>query len=215
MTEQYNCHRSGMISQLFLPIKGTSTFQGTDCPSTWWQDYCSSCGGGFNTTEYTQYNEDTQCMQRVSSVIEWRTRNRESLGSISPSHVQAAEVLSNRWNQTETFIPWIDVVRSLSFPRNTDCDTISLMKTAWGVFVKVHRLLQHLGEGAIRTSKVQYAEEFVCKLYRIENLTKIDEASVKLLNKYHPINIFWLESRKWTPCCQTVSINATTCTKSI
>ena len=33
-------------------------------------------------------------------------------------------------------------------------------------------------------SKVQDAEEFVCKFYRVENLTKIDEASVKLFNKW-------------------------------
>ena len=49
---------------------------------------------------------------------------------------------------------------------------------------RVDRLLQYLGEGDLRTSKVQDAEEFVCKLYRVENLTKIDEASVKLFNKW-------------------------------
>ena len=54
------------------------------------------------------------------------------------------------------------------------------METASGVFVKAHRLLQHLGEGDLRTSNVQDAEEFVCTLYRVENLTKIDEASVNL-----------------------------------
>ena len=48
---------------------------------------------------------------------------------------------------------------------------------------QVHRLLQHLGEGDLRTSKVQDAEEFVCKLYLVENFTKIDEASEKLFNK--------------------------------
>ena len=48
-------------------------------------------------------------MERISSVVEWQTHNRESLGSNPPLHVQAAEiqVLSNTWNQTETFIPCI------------------------------------------------------------------------------------------------------------
>ena len=49
---------------------------------------------------------------------------------------------------------------------------------------QVHRLFQHLREGDLRTSKVQDAEEFVCKLYRVDNLTRIDEASVKLFNKW-------------------------------
>ena len=53
-----------------------------------------------------------------------------------------------------------------------------------GVFVKEHRLLQHIGEGDLITSKVHDAEEFVCKLYHVENMTKIDEASVKLFNKW-------------------------------
>ena len=50
---------------------------------------------------------------------------------------------------------------------------------------QVHRLLQYLGEGDLRSSKVQDAEEFVCKLYLVENLTKIDEASEKLFNKWN------------------------------
>ena len=54
---------------------------------------------------------------------------------------------------------------------------------------QVHRLLQHLGEGDLRTSKVQDTEEFVCKLYRVENLTTIDEASVKLFNKRKTLEI--------------------------
>ena len=53
---------------------------------------------------------------------------------------------------------------------------------------QVHRLLQHLGEGDLRTSKVQDAEEFVCKLYLVENFTKIDEASEKLFNKWNTLD---------------------------
>ena len=34
------------------------------------------------------------------------------------------------------------------------------------------------------TCKVQDAEEFVCMLYRVENVAKIDDASVKLFNKW-------------------------------
>ena len=49
---------------------------------------------------------------------------------------------------------------------------------------QVHRLLQHLGEGDLRTSTVQDAKEFVCKFYLVENFTKIDEASEKLFNKW-------------------------------
>ena len=45
------------------------------------------------------------------------------------------------------------------------------------------RLLQHLGEGELTTSKVHDAEEFVCKLYRVENVTKTDEARVQLFNR--------------------------------
>ena len=52
------------------------------------------------------------------------------------------------------------------------------------MFVKEHRLLQHLGEGDLTTSTIQDAEEFVCKLYRVDNLTKIYEASVTLFNKW-------------------------------
>ena len=78
--------------------------------------------------------------------------------------------------------------------------------------VKEHRLLQHLGEGDLTTSKVQDAEEFVCKLYRIDNLTKIYDNATRINLKSHHQHI-WLESRKWTPCCQT--LNATTCTKSM
>ncbi len=43
-------------------------------------------------------------------------------------------------------------------------------------------------EGDLRTYKVQYAEELVCKVYRVENLTKIDEASVKLFNKWKTLD---------------------------
>ena len=50
---------------------------------------------------------------------------------------------------------------------------------------QVHRLLQYLGEGDLRTSKVQDAEELVCTLYLVENLTKIDDASEKLFNKWN------------------------------
>ena len=62
---------------------------------------------GFHTAGDTQYTEDTQCVEHISSVVEWQTHNRGSLGSNPPLHVQAAEVqvLSNTWNQTETFIP--------------------------------------------------------------------------------------------------------------
>ena len=62
-------------------------------------------GWGFYTAEDTQYSEDTQCVELISSVVEWQTHNRVSLGSNPPLHVQAAEVLSNTSNQTETFIP--------------------------------------------------------------------------------------------------------------
>ena len=51
------------------------------------------------------------------------------------------------------------------------------------MFVKEHRLLQHLGEWELTTSKVHDAEEFVCKLYRVENVTTTDEARVQLFNR--------------------------------
>ena len=47
---------------------------------------------------------------------------------------------------------------------------------------RASRLLQHLGEGDLTTSKVHDAEEFVCKLYRVENVTTTDEARVQLFN---------------------------------
>ena len=35
----------------------------------------------------------------------------------------------------------------------------------------------------LTTCNVQDAEEFVCMVYRVDNVAKIDEASVKLFNK--------------------------------
>ena len=58
-------------------------------------------------------------------------------------HVQAEEVLSYPWNQTQTFIPWIGVQYSalFAFHAITGCDTVSYFsghtkKTAMSVFVK-------------------------------------------------------------------------------
>ena len=54
---------------------------------------------------------------------------------------------------------------------------------------QVHRLLQHLGKEDLRTSKVQYAEEFICKLYLVgENFTKIDETSEKFFDKWKTLD---------------------------
>ena len=57
------------------------------------------------------------------------------------------------------------------------------------VFVKEHRLVQHVGERDLTTSKVQDAEGFVCKLFRVENVTKTDKASVTLFNKWKTLEV--------------------------
>ena len=49
--------------------------------------------------------------------------------------------------------------------------------------VKEHRLLQHIGEGDLTTCNVQDAEEFVCMLYRVENVAKIDEARWEVIQQ--------------------------------
>ena len=108
------------------------------------------------------------------------------------------------WMKADTskqkkYFPIHEIRQKLSFPESvysallafhaiTGCDTVSYIsghtkKTAWSVFVKEHRLLQHLGEGELTTAKVHDAEEFVCKLYHVENVTKTDEARVQLFNR--------------------------------
>ena len=44
----------------------------------------------------------------------------------------------------------------------------------------MYKLLQHLGEGDLTTSKFHDAEEFVCKLYHVENVTETDDARVQM-----------------------------------
>ena len=108
------------------------------------------------------------------------------------------------WMKADTsmqkkYFPIHEIRQKLSFPESvysallafhaiTGCDTVSYIsghtkKTAWSVFVKEHWLLQHLGEGELTTAKVHDAEEFVCKLYHVENVTKTDEARVQLFNR--------------------------------
>ena len=102
-------------------------------------------------------------------------------------------------SKQKKYFPVQEIRQKLSFPQSvysallafhaiTGCDTVSYFsghtkKTAWSVFVKEHRLLQHLGEGELTTSTVHDAEEFVCKLYHVENVTKTYEARVQLFNR--------------------------------
>ena len=102
-------------------------------------------------------------------------------------------------SKQKKYFPIHEIRQKLSFPESvysallafhaiTGCDTVSYFSghtknTAWSVFVKEHRLLQHLGEGDLTTSKVHDAEEFVCKLYHVENVTKTEAARVQLFNK--------------------------------
>ena len=54
---------------------------------------------------------------------------------------------------------------------------------------QMYRLLQHLGKGDLATSKFHDAEEFVCKLYHVENVTKTDDARVQLFNKSKALEV--------------------------
>ena len=54
---------------------------------------------------------------------------------------------------------------------------------------QMYRLLQHLGEGDITASKFHDAEEFVCKLYHVEKVTKTDDARVQLFNKCKALEV--------------------------
>ena len=54
---------------------------------------------------------------------------------------------------------------------------------------QMYRLLQHLGEGDLTASKFHDAEEFVCKLYQVENVTKTDDARVQLFNKCKALEV--------------------------
>jgi hypothetical protein len=99
----------------------------------------------------------------------------------------------------QKYIPVHEIRLKLSFPESvysailpfhaiTGCDTVSYFsghskKTAWEVFTKEHALLQHLGQGDLTNSKLQDAEEFICKMYRVVNVRTTDEARVKLFNK--------------------------------
>ena len=54
---------------------------------------------------------------------------------------------------------------------------------------QMYRLLQHLGEGDLTTFMFHDAEEFVCKLYHVEKMTKTDDAIVQLFNKCKAIEV--------------------------
>ena len=54
---------------------------------------------------------------------------------------------------------------------------------------QMYTLLQHLGKGDLTTSKFHDAEEFVCKLYHVENVTKTDYARVQLFNKCKALEV--------------------------
>ena len=82
-------------------------------------------------------------------------------------------------------LPFPESVNSalLAFHAITGCDKCSLL-LFWShkengmerVRQRASRLPQHLREGVLTMSKVHDAEEFVCKLYHVENVTKTDEA---------------------------------------
>ena len=110
---------------------------------------------------------------------------------------------SNIWMMAGTAkkrqcIPIRDVVDSLpcgclnnilAFHSITGCDTISFIsgntkKTVWLTFNNHHQLLHGLGERDLREQKVNDAELFVCKLYKIsDQVRSTNEARLHLFAK--------------------------------
>jgi len=65
----------------------------------------------------------------------------------------------------------------LPFHALMGCDTTSFIcnhskKSAWEVFVKHHALRSSLGEGELTEEKMKEVEEFVCKMYKLDQLTR-------------------------------------------
>ena len=75
-----------------------------------------------------------------------------------------------------------------AFHALTGSDTTSYIagyskKSAWKTFQMNHHLLENLGKGELTAETSQNAEQFICKLYNIKNVSKTNEARVILFNK--------------------------------
>jgi len=58
-------------------------------------------------------------------------------------------------------------------------------KTAWMVFQEHHELLQNLGKGELTDEIAKDAEQFVCRVYKVQNVNTVDEARPILFIKSH------------------------------
>ena len=70
----------------------------------------------------------------------------------------------------------------------TGSDTTSYIagcskRSAWKTFQTHHQLLENLGKGELTAETLKNAEQFVCKLYNINNMSNTNEARVILFNK--------------------------------
>ena len=67
----------------------------------------------------------------------------------------------------------------IAFHALTGCDTKSHFalhskKSAWKVFTAHHNILMDLGIGDLDHTKVQHAEEVICKMYNLHGTTTLD-----------------------------------------
>ena len=68
----------------------------------------------------------------------------------------------------------------------TGSDTMSYIagcskRSAWKTFQTHHQILENLGKGELTAETLKNAEQFVCKLYNINNVSNTNEARVILL----------------------------------
>lgn len=97
------------------------------------------------------------------------------------------------------YIPVHDIRHNLPFSNSvfetlipfhaiTGCDTVSYFaghskKTAWKLFTTDNHLLKDLGTGELTQNTMKDAEQFVCKLYNVQEVASCDNARVKLFFK--------------------------------
>ena len=75
-----------------------------------------------------------------------------------------------------------------AFHALTGSDTTSYIagyskKSAWKTFQAHYHLLENLGKGELTVEMLQNAEQFICKLCNLNNVSTTDEARVMLFNK--------------------------------
>ena len=83
----------------------------------------------------------------------------------------------------------IDLIEALlPYHAMTGCDTTSYIATqtkrsTWKVFLTHHQLLRDLGEGELTEEKQKKAEEFVCKVYKVQQIDNVDTARHIMFSK--------------------------------